>query len=206
MGGGGGCNLSTIPSSIQSSFTSTDISAVKGIDQSSQGKRSKAKKAFCTFFVLSDTITLKDHLEIAQLIATAPADSEGAKTNTRCPPKTVLLAARFFTHCRLNMKSPGATVSEDNTALGSLQVSPVAPDQTTGGRWCVVIQGHPGRPNPPSPQAALGQLCTAPWELPSSVGKGITWTRTSNVQTIGTSCTLPKCVYWMHPYLRYIIQ
>ncbi|MGH0136597.1 UNVERIFIED_CONTAM: hypothetical protein FKN15_058515 [Acipenser sinensis] len=31
----------------------------------------------------------------------------------------------------------------------------------------------------------LGQLCANPWELPSSVNKGIAWTRTDDVQTIG---------------------
>ncbi|MGH0142457.1 UNVERIFIED_CONTAM: hypothetical protein FKN15_001906 [Acipenser sinensis] len=39
--------------------------------------------------------------------------------NTRCPP---------FSHCRLT----GATTSEDNAALGSLQASSEAPGQTTG--------------------------------------------------------------------------
>ncbi|MGH0165570.1 UNVERIFIED_CONTAM: hypothetical protein FKN15_066488 [Acipenser sinensis] len=43
------------------------------------------------------------------------------------------------------------------------------------GRWCAVSRGHPDRPNPPSPRAMLGQLCAAPWELPSSIGKGIAW-------------------------------
>ncbi|MGH0152989.1 UNVERIFIED_CONTAM: hypothetical protein FKN15_038164 [Acipenser sinensis] len=52
------------------------------------------------------------------------------------------------------------------------------------GRWCAVSRGHAGRPNPPFPRAALGQLSAAPWELPSSVSKGIAWTRTSNIQTI----------------------
>ncbi|MGH0145143.1 UNVERIFIED_CONTAM: hypothetical protein FKN15_025621 [Acipenser sinensis] len=51
------------------------------------------------------------------------------------------------------------------------------------GRWCAVSRGHPGRPSPPSPRAALGQLRAIPWKLPSSVGK-VAWTRTRNVQTI----------------------
>ncbi|MGH0146938.1 UNVERIFIED_CONTAM: hypothetical protein FKN15_009847 [Acipenser sinensis] len=33
-------------------------------------------------------------------------DSGGAKMNTRCPPKRVLSAARFFTHCELTVQPP----------------------------------------------------------------------------------------------------
>ncbi|MGH0123789.1 UNVERIFIED_CONTAM: hypothetical protein FKN15_076254 [Acipenser sinensis] len=79
------------------------------------------------------------------------------------------LATRFF--------------PEDNTALGSLQAAGAQPDHR--GRCCTVSRGQCGRPSPPSTRAALGQLCAAPWELPSSVGKRITWTRTGNVQAIG---------------------
>ncbi|MGH0117752.1 UNVERIFIED_CONTAM: hypothetical protein FKN15_039048 [Acipenser sinensis] len=52
--------------------------------------------------------------------------------NTLCPPKHVPLATRFFTHCRLTMQPPRATALEVNAALGSLQASLQAPDQTTG--------------------------------------------------------------------------
>ncbi|MGH0121478.1 UNVERIFIED_CONTAM: hypothetical protein FKN15_023776 [Acipenser sinensis] len=48
----------------------------------------------------------------------------------------------------------------------------------------LVSRGHPGRPSPPSPQAKLSQLSTAPWELPSTVGCGIAWTRTGDIQAI----------------------
>ncbi|MGH0131601.1 UNVERIFIED_CONTAM: hypothetical protein FKN15_047934 [Acipenser sinensis] len=41
------------------------------------------------------------------------------------------------------------------------------------GRWCAVSRVHPGRPKPSPSRAALGQLCAAPWELPSMVGSGI---------------------------------
>ncbi|MGH0165362.1 UNVERIFIED_CONTAM: hypothetical protein FKN15_053663 [Acipenser sinensis] len=60
------------------------------------------------------------------------ADSGWVKTNTRCPPKRVPLAVRFFTHCRLTMQPPRATATEDNAVLDSLQASPQAPGQTTG--------------------------------------------------------------------------
>ncbi|MGH0166620.1 UNVERIFIED_CONTAM: hypothetical protein FKN15_051073 [Acipenser sinensis] len=52
------------------------------------------------------------------------------------------------------------------------------------GRWCTVSRGHPHRPNPPSPRTTLGQLCAAPWELQSSIGKGIAWIHTRDLQAI----------------------
>ncbi|MGH0143625.1 UNVERIFIED_CONTAM: hypothetical protein FKN15_020586 [Acipenser sinensis] len=60
------------------------------------------------------------------------ADSGGAKTNTCCPLKHVLSAARFFTNCRLTMQPPIATALEKKAALCSLQASPQVPGQTTG--------------------------------------------------------------------------
>ncbi|MGH0132297.1 UNVERIFIED_CONTAM: hypothetical protein FKN15_059381 [Acipenser sinensis] len=48
--------------------------------------------------------------------------------NTRCPPKRVPSAVRFFTFCRLIR----TTASEDNAALGNLQANPQALGQTTG--------------------------------------------------------------------------
>ncbi|MGH0164486.1 UNVERIFIED_CONTAM: hypothetical protein FKN15_049367 [Acipenser sinensis] len=65
------------------------------------------------------------------------------------------------------------------------------------GRWCAVSRGHPGRPNPPSPRTTLSQLSAAPWELPSTVGCGIAWTRTGDVQAIERilhSSDVPKAV------------
>ncbi|MGH0140521.1 UNVERIFIED_CONTAM: hypothetical protein FKN15_037255 [Acipenser sinensis] len=52
------------------------------------------------------------------------------------------------------------------------------------GHWCALSREHPDRPNPPSPRATLGQLCAAPWKLPSSIGKGIAWIRTRDLQAI----------------------
>ncbi|MGH0125192.1 UNVERIFIED_CONTAM: hypothetical protein FKN15_029531 [Acipenser sinensis] len=82
------------------------------------------------------------------------------------------------------MQPPKATALEDNAALRQLTSKPAGARPDYRGRWCVVSRGHPGRPSPPYPRAALGQLNAAPWELPSLVGKGIAWTRTRNVQTI----------------------
>ncbi|XP_058886517.1 transmembrane protein 39A isoform X2 [Acipenser ruthenus] len=44
------------------------------------------------------------------------ADLAVAKTSTRCPPKRVLSADRFFSHCRLTVQPPRTTASEDNAA------------------------------------------------------------------------------------------
>ncbi|MGH0151177.1 UNVERIFIED_CONTAM: hypothetical protein FKN15_035018 [Acipenser sinensis] len=101
--------------------------------------------------------------------------------STRCPPKRVLSADRFFTHCRLTHSySVGGQRSP-----GQLTGKPAGARPDYRGRWCALSRGQPGRPNPPSPRVALGQLSTAPWKLPSSIGKGIAWTRTCDVQTIG---------------------
>ncbi|MGH0115207.1 UNVERIFIED_CONTAM: hypothetical protein FKN15_070727 [Acipenser sinensis] len=64
---------------------------------------------------------------LAQLTATTPV-----KTNTRCPPKRVPSADRFFSLCRPTMQPP-----QSYSAGGqrSLQASPQAPGQSTG-RWC----------------------------------------------------------------------
>ncbi|MGH0164998.1 UNVERIFIED_CONTAM: hypothetical protein FKN15_048523 [Acipenser sinensis] len=89
----------------------------------------------------------------------------------------------FFHTADSPCSHPRATASEDNAALGQLTGKPAGARPDYRGRWCVVSRGHPGRPSPPSPGAALGQLSAAPWKLPSSVGKGIAWTRTRDIQT-----------------------
>ncbi|MGH0153886.1 UNVERIFIED_CONTAM: hypothetical protein FKN15_025679 [Acipenser sinensis] len=58
--------------------------------------------------------------------------------NTRCPPKRVPPAARFFTLCRLTVQLPQSY----NAALGSLQASPQAPGQTTGVAGQFVMEHH----------------------------------------------------------------
>ncbi|MGH0119385.1 UNVERIFIED_CONTAM: hypothetical protein FKN15_022520 [Acipenser sinensis] len=93
--------------------------------------------------------------------------------NTRCPPKRVLSAARFFTLCRLTVQPPQSYSVGGQRSSGQLTGKPAGARQDYRGRWCVVSRGHPGRPNPPSPRATLGQLSTASWELPSTVGYGI---------------------------------
>ncbi|MGH0174041.1 UNVERIFIED_CONTAM: hypothetical protein FKN15_067063 [Acipenser sinensis] len=102
--------------------------------------------------------------------------------NTRCPPKRVPSAARFFTLCRLTMQPPQSYSIGGQRSSGQLTGKPAGARPDYRGRWCAVTRGHSGRPNPPSAWAKLGQLCAAPWELPSTVGCGIAWTQTGDVQ------------------------
>ncbi|MGH0157784.1 UNVERIFIED_CONTAM: hypothetical protein FKN15_034398 [Acipenser sinensis] len=109
--------------------------------------------------------------------------------NTRCPPKRVPSAARFFTLCRLTVQPPQSYSVGGQRSSGQLTGKPAGARPDYRGRWCAVSRGHPdrpnpGQPNPPSPRATLGQLSTTPWELPSTVGCGIAWIRTCDVQAI----------------------
>ncbi|MGH0123140.1 UNVERIFIED_CONTAM: hypothetical protein FKN15_022072 [Acipenser sinensis] len=76
-------------------------------------------------------------------------------------------ADRFFSHCRLTMSYSVGGQRSSRAATGK----PAGAQPDYRGRWCAVSRGHPDRPIPPSPRATLGQLCAAPWELPSSIGK-----------------------------------
>ncbi|MGH0124348.1 UNVERIFIED_CONTAM: hypothetical protein FKN15_016152 [Acipenser sinensis] len=98
--------------------------------------------------------------------------------NTRCPPKRVPSSRPLFSHCRLTMQPPKSYSVGGQRSSRAATGKPAGARPDYRGRWCAVSRGHPDRPNPPSPQATLGQLCAAPWELPSSIGKGIAWIRT----------------------------
>ncbi|MGH0142733.1 UNVERIFIED_CONTAM: hypothetical protein FKN15_076315 [Acipenser sinensis] len=117
--------------------------------------------------------------------------------NTRCPPKRVPSAARFFALCRLTVQLPQSYSVGGRRSSGQLTGKPAGARPDYSGRWCVVSRGDPGRPNPPSPRMTLGQLSAAPWELPSTVGCGIAWTRTGDVQTIERILHSSDCFYWM---------
>ncbi|MGH0117712.1 UNVERIFIED_CONTAM: hypothetical protein FKN15_036892 [Acipenser sinensis] len=125
------------------------------------------------------------------------ADSGGAKMNTRCPPKHVLSAACFFTRCELTEQPPQSYSVGGQRSSGQLTGKPAGARPDYRGRWCAVSRGHPGRPNPPSPRATLGQLSAAPWKLPSTVGCGIAWTRTRDVQAIERILHSSERFYWM---------
>ncbi|MGH0139630.1 UNVERIFIED_CONTAM: hypothetical protein FKN15_040501 [Acipenser sinensis] len=120
--------------------------------------------------------------------------------NTRCPPKRVPSAACFFTLCRLTVQPPQSYSIGGQQSSGQLTGKPAGARQDYRGRWCagaLVSRGHPGRPNPPSPRATLGQLSAVPWELPSSVGCGIVWIRTRDIHTIERILHSSECFYWM---------
>ncbi|MGH0121503.1 UNVERIFIED_CONTAM: hypothetical protein FKN15_002452 [Acipenser sinensis] len=104
--------------------------------------------------------------------------------NTRCPPKRVPSADRFFSHCGLTMQPPKSYSVGGQCSSRAATGKPAGARPDYRGRWCAVSRGHPGRPNPPSLRATLGQLCAAPWELPSLIGKGIAWIRTRDLQAI----------------------
>ncbi|MGH0125899.1 UNVERIFIED_CONTAM: hypothetical protein FKN15_026448 [Acipenser sinensis] len=96
--------------------------------------------------------------------------------NTRCPPKRVPSAARFFTLRRLTVQPPQSYSVRGQCSSGQLTGKPAGAQPDYRGRSCAVSRGHPGQPNLPYPRTTLGQLSAAPWELPSTVGCGIAWT------------------------------
>ncbi|MGH0168262.1 UNVERIFIED_CONTAM: hypothetical protein FKN15_054091 [Acipenser sinensis] len=115
-----------------------------------------------------------------------PCADSGGRRRTHTVLRSVCRQPTAFFHTVDSPCShPRATASEDNAALWQLTGKPAGARPDYRGRWCTVSRGHPDRPNPPSPWATLDQLSATPWELPSSVGKGIAWTRTRDVQTIG---------------------
>ncbi|MGH0153291.1 UNVERIFIED_CONTAM: hypothetical protein FKN15_024426 [Acipenser sinensis] len=71
-------------------------------------------------------------------------DSGGAKMNTRCPPKRVPSAARFFTHCELTMQPPQIYSIGGQRSSGQLTGKPAGARPDYRGRWCAVSRGHPG--------------------------------------------------------------
>ncbi|MGH0191768.1 UNVERIFIED_CONTAM: hypothetical protein FKN15_074102 [Acipenser sinensis] len=117
--------------------------------------------------------------------------------NTCCPPKRVPSAARFFTLCRLTVQLPQSYSVGGQRSSGQLTGKPAGARPDYRGRWCAVSRGQPGRPNPPSPRATLGQLSAGPWEPPSTVGCGIAWIRTRYVQAIERILHSSECFYWM---------
>ncbi|MGH0147887.1 UNVERIFIED_CONTAM: hypothetical protein FKN15_011106 [Acipenser sinensis] len=114
--------------------------------------------------------------------------------NTRCPPKRVPSSRPLFSHCRLTMQPPKSYSVGGQRSSRAATGKPAGARPDYRGRKCAVSRGHPDRPNPPSPRATLVQLCAAPWELPSLIGKGIAWIRTRDLQAIERilhSCGVP---------------
>ncbi|MGH0184869.1 UNVERIFIED_CONTAM: hypothetical protein FKN15_015987 [Acipenser sinensis] len=71
--------------------------------------------------------------------------------NTRCPPKRVPSAARFFTLCRLTVQPPQNYSVGGQRSSGQLTGKPTGARPDYRGHWCTVSREHPGRPNLPSP-------------------------------------------------------
>ncbi|MGH0166415.1 UNVERIFIED_CONTAM: hypothetical protein FKN15_050766 [Acipenser sinensis] len=66
------------------------------------------------------------------------ADSGMAKMNTLCPPKRVLSAARFFTHCELTVQPPQSYSVGGQCSSGQLTDKPAGARPDYRGRWCAV--------------------------------------------------------------------
>ncbi|MGH0128417.1 UNVERIFIED_CONTAM: hypothetical protein FKN15_058311 [Acipenser sinensis] len=66
------------------------------------------------------------------------ADSGGAKMNTRCPPKRVPSAARFFTHCELTVQPPQSYSVGGQRSSGQLTGKPAGARPDYRGRWCAI--------------------------------------------------------------------
>ncbi|MGH0153596.1 UNVERIFIED_CONTAM: hypothetical protein FKN15_047926 [Acipenser sinensis] len=94
------------------------------------------------------------------------ADSGGAKMNTRCPPKRVPSAARFFTLCRLTVQPPQSYSVGGQRSSGQLTGKPTGARPDYRGRRCAVSQEHPGRPNPPSLPGDAQPIERLPLEAP----------------------------------------
>ncbi|MGH0140183.1 UNVERIFIED_CONTAM: hypothetical protein FKN15_070510 [Acipenser sinensis] len=76
--------------------------------------------------------------------------------NTRCPPKRVPSAARFFTRCRLTEQPPQSYSVGGQRSSGQLTGKPAGARPDHRGRWCAVSRGHPGRPKPSPSGQPLG--------------------------------------------------
>ncbi|MGH0152475.1 UNVERIFIED_CONTAM: hypothetical protein FKN15_025022 [Acipenser sinensis] len=62
--------------------------------------------------------------------------------NTRCPPKSVPSAARFFTICRLTVQPPRSYSVGGQRSSGHLTGKPTDARPDYRGRWCALSRGH----------------------------------------------------------------
>ncbi|MGH0118659.1 UNVERIFIED_CONTAM: hypothetical protein FKN15_027742 [Acipenser sinensis] len=60
--------------------------------------------------------------------------------NTRCPPKRVPSAARFFTHCKLIVQPPQSYSVRGQRSSGQLKGKPADTWSYDRGRWCAHTQ------------------------------------------------------------------
>ncbi|MGH0124153.1 UNVERIFIED_CONTAM: hypothetical protein FKN15_030985 [Acipenser sinensis] len=61
--------------------------------------------------------------------------------NTRCPPKRVPSAARFFTHCELTGQLPQSYSTGGQRSSGQLTGKPAGARPDYRGRWCAPAEG-----------------------------------------------------------------
>ncbi|MGH0169902.1 UNVERIFIED_CONTAM: hypothetical protein FKN15_057649 [Acipenser sinensis] len=66
------------------------------------------------------------------------AESGGVKMNTRCPPKRVPSAARFFTLCKLTVQPPQSYSIRGQRSSGQLTGKPAGARPDYRGRWCAI--------------------------------------------------------------------
>ncbi|MGH0179389.1 UNVERIFIED_CONTAM: hypothetical protein FKN15_006550 [Acipenser sinensis] len=59
--------------------------------------------------------------------------------NTRCPPKRVPSAARFFTLCRLTVQPPQSYSVGGQRSSGQLTGKPAGARPDYRGRWCAEV-------------------------------------------------------------------
>ncbi|MGH0132882.1 UNVERIFIED_CONTAM: hypothetical protein FKN15_067661 [Acipenser sinensis] len=59
--------------------------------------------------------------------------------NTRCPPKRVPSAARFFTHCELTVQPPQSYSVGGQRSSGQLTGKPAGARPDYRGRWCAMM-------------------------------------------------------------------
>ncbi|MGH0121793.1 UNVERIFIED_CONTAM: hypothetical protein FKN15_068779 [Acipenser sinensis] len=118
----------------------------------------------------------------AQLTATTPA------LTRECEDKHTL----YSEACACS--HPRVTASEDNAALGQLTGKPVGARPDYRGRWCTVIRGHPGRPNPPSPGRRSANCAPPPG---SSCPRSAVELDSRRLDYRAHPTLHVECLYWM---------
>ncbi|MGH0131589.1 UNVERIFIED_CONTAM: hypothetical protein FKN15_023607 [Acipenser sinensis] len=71
--------------------------------------------------------------------------------NTRCPPKRVPSAARFFTICRLTVQPPQSYSVGGQRSFGQLTGKPAGARPDYRVRWCATADTKPGLQGEASP-------------------------------------------------------
>ncbi|MGH0124943.1 UNVERIFIED_CONTAM: hypothetical protein FKN15_020829 [Acipenser sinensis] len=86
--------------------------------------------------------------------------------NTRCPPKRVPSADRFFSHCRSTMQPTQSYSIGGQRSSGQLTGKSAGARPLYRGRWCAVSRGHPVRPYAPSSPGGAQPIVRRPLGVP----------------------------------------